>query len=85
MPLLIINYVGKSLLGQQPGFFWHELQRNAEENILLRDLGKRANEDTEDTMRSAKPGDGVDVVEHVSLDGGREAEDGEGECGWGYG
>lgn len=82
VPVEIVDDVGYPFLNQQPRFLGLELEWYAEEDILLRDLGEGADEDAEDVVLAAEPGDGGGVVEEVALQALGDAGDGEGE-GWG--
>ena len=81
MPLQIVYDVRESVLHKQSCFFGLQLQGQAEENVLLRNLRQCTDEDSEDVVGLAEPCDDVDVVEEEALDFLRDLEYRERETG----
>lgn len=85
MDFCVFDDIADSLLDEETGFFVEELEREAEEEVLLRGLWERPDEDAGDGVVAAEVGDVMRVVEVVVV-----GEVGEGKgvgycCGGGIG
>jgi len=74
----IVDDIADALFDEEAGFFGEEAERETEENVLLRGLGERADQDAGSGEVAAEVRNVVDVVEVVAM-----GETGEGD-GVGY-
>lgn len=70
----IINDVGYAPFDKQAGLFGHQFQRKTLEDVLLRSLRDRADENAADVVLSSKPCYGLDVEEEVAIGDARDRD-----------